>query len=403
MESDFTMSTRDRLLAVSNAALILLMAVGCRSSDPRTTIGFDQVWEHGHVKPPWIALEDYPRPPEPDTGWGIHDNPNCVWVPADPDAFFAELKNRYGFSWFKVLACGANKIEVVQACRRKGVEPVVRIYMDRPAPHWPREGEESRQLAELIRQYVEAGARYFEIGNEPNLSLEWSEGEWDKGNLTERVCEQWLRSKPIVEKAGGIPVFYAMSVGGEDGRSAGVWWKDTFETFEKWGKIEEAFAGCAFGVHLGPSNHPLDYPFDPKRNMPGATKQERFESLMKNNTCYLGGELLMYLMEKYLPYPIPILSTEGGAFPENHDDPNYPAITPEMHRDLNLEIFRRFNPGHDRYWGDPLFAQMSWIWHADSGIFAIDSWHDNPKYGRMPIMDALEVEPRCDRGVAFER
>ena len=77
--------------------------------------------------------------------------------------------------------------------------------------------------------------------------------------------------------------------------------------------------------------------------------------------------------------------------------------TPEIHRDWNLEIFRRFNPEHPKYWGDSLFAQMSWIWHADSGSFAIDSWHDNPKYGRMPILDALEAEPRFDRGAIFER
>lgn len=350
---------------------------------------------------PWMALSAYPRPPAPDTGWGIHDNPSCMWTPADPDAFFKELKQRYGFSWFKVLACGLNKLEVVKACRRQGIEPVVRLYRDRPAPHYPRPGEEEAEFRKHVREYVAAGAHYIEAGNEPNLSLEWAEGEWEKGNLTERICRQWLRVKPMIQAEGGIPVFYAMSVGGEDGRLAGEWWRDCFETFKKWDKIEAAFAGAAFGTHLGPSNHPLDYPFDDKRNMPGSTKQERFESLMKNNTTYLGSELAMYLLEQYVPYPIPILSTEGGAFPENQADENYPPVTPEMHRDWNLEIFQRFNPDHPKYWGDMLFAQMSWIWHADGGQFAIDSWHDNPKYGRMPILDALEKERRFDRGKAF--
>lgn len=352
---------------------------------------------------PWIALADYPRPPAPDTGWGIHDNPNCIWTPDDPDAFFKKLRERYGFTWFKVLACGANKLEVVRAARRQGVEPVVRLYVDRPAPHYPRPGAEEAELRSLVRQYVAAGAHYIEAGNEPNLSLEWAPGEWEKGNLTERVCEQWLRVRPMIAEEGGIPVFYAMSVGGEDGRSAGEWWEDTFQTFKKWGKIEEAFAGTAFGAHFGPSNHPLDYPFDAQRNMPHATKEERIASLMKNNTCYLGVELLQYQIRKYLPHPIPILSTEGGAFPDNQDDPNYPKITPELHKELNLGIFRQMNPEHPEYWGDLLFSQMSWIWHAEGGIFAIDSWHNNPKYGRMPILDALEEEPRFDRGVIFRR
>ena len=380
---------RCRTLAVGLIAFLLL--TGCQTAQ-----------QQAPPQPPWMALEDYPRPPAPDTGWGIHDNPNCQWVPEDADAYFHELRNRWGFSWFKVLACGANKLEVVAAARRQGVEPVVRIYQDRPAPHYPRPGKEERELRRLLRKYVAAGARYFEVGNEPNLALEWSEGEWDKGDLTERVCRQWLRVKPMIAEAGGIPVFYAMSVGGADGRSAGAWWDDGFKIFRKWGKIEEAFAGTAFGAHLGPSNHPLDYPFDAKRNMPHATKAERIESLMKNNTCYLGVELLQHLMAQYLPYPIPILSTEGGAFPENHADENYPKVTPEIHRDMNLGIFQRMNPEHSAYWGDLLFSQMSWIWHADEGLFAIDSWYDNPEYGQMPILDALETEPRFDRGVIFK-
>lgn len=353
------------------------------------------------VRPPWRELRDYPRPPAPDTGWGIHDNPNCVWQ-ASPEVL-KEMRERYGFSWFKVLACGENKVEVVRAARAAGIEPVVRLYVDRPSPYYPRSGDEEKTFRQQVRAYVRAGGHYIEAGNEPNLSLEWTPGEWDKPDRIERLCRQWLRVRAMIAEEGGIPVFYAMSVGGEDKRSAGAWWKDCFETFKKWGKIEEAFAGAAFGVHLGTANHPLDYPFDPARNLPHATPEERIASLMQDNTCYLGVELLIHLMHDYLPAPLPILSTEGGAFPNNRDDPDYPKVALELHRDLNLGIFQRMNPKHPEYWGDPLFAQMSWIWHADEGIFAIDSWHDNPEFGRMPILDALEREPRFDRGVIFAR
>ncbi len=348
----------------------------------------------------WLKLSDYPRPTAPDTGWGIHDNPNCTWQ-ASPE-LLREMRRRYGFSWFKVLACGANKLEVVKAARAAGIEPVVRLYVDRPSPHYPRPGRESADFRRLVADYVRAGARYIEAGNEPNLELEWAAGEWEKPDRVERLCRQWLKVRRLIAAEGGIPVFYAMSVGGSDGRSAGHWWTDCFETFRKWGAIDEAFAGTAFGVHLGPLNHPLDYPFDPRRNLPHATPAERIESLIKDNSCYLGVELLIHLMDRYLPARIPILSTEGGAFPDNQADPDYPKVTPELHRDLNLGIFQRMNPRHPEYWGDPLFAQMSWIWHTEGGMFAIDSWHDNPKYGRMPILDALEKEPRFDRGVVFE-
>lgn len=350
--------------------------------------------------PAWKRLADYPRPPAPDTGWGIHDNPNCIWKPDDPDAFFKELRERYGFTWFKVLACGANKLDVVAAARRQGVEPVVRLYTDRPAPFFPRLGSEEAELRKIVRAYVQAGAHYIEAGNEPNLAMEWSEGQWDLPDRTKRLCWQWLRVRRIISECGGIPVFYAMSVGGADGRSAGQWWDDCFRTFQEWDKLDEAFAGCAMGAHLGPLNHPLDYPFNPQKGLPGTTRQERFDSLMKDNSCYLGVELLQMLMARYLPQPIPILSTEGGAFPDNFDDKGYPKVTPELHRELNLGIFERMNPAHSAYWGDALFAQMSWIYHADEGAFAIDSWFDNPKYGRMPILDALEKARRFDRGTS---
>lgn len=352
----------------------------------------------GDRKPPapWMALSDYPRPPAPDTGWGIHDDPNCMWVADDPDAFFKELKERYGFSWFKVLACGTNKLEVVRAARRQGVEPVVRLYVERPSPHYPRPGAEENRVRGELKAYVEAGARYFETGNEPNLDIEWSPGEWEKPDRIERLCRQWLRVVPMIKEAGGIPVFYAMTPG-----TAGQWYADCFETFKRWGKIEEAFAGCAIGSHLGSINHPLDYPFNPEKNLPHATREERFASLAKDNTCYLCGELIMHLMDRYLPYPVPILSTEGGTFLNNHDDKNYPKVTPELHREMNLETFRRFNPEHPKYWGDPVFAQMSWIYHTDSGIFVGDSWFGHPEHGDLPIVRALETEPRFDRGKAF--
>jgi hypothetical protein len=372
-----------------------------RSSDNKAVIesdDFEQASRAGldAVAPPWLALADYPRPAAPDTGWGIHDFTDCQWTPDDPDAFFDELKSRWGFSWFKVLACGLNKMEVVRAASRHGVEPVVRIYAPGPHPLYPRPGREEREFRAAVRAYVQAGAHYFEAGNEPNLGGEWSPGEADKPDQVGRLCKQWLRVKRIIEDEGGIAVFYAMTPG-----SAGQWWKDCFDRFQKWGKLEEAFAGAAFGAHLGPANHPLDYPFNPKKNMPHATQEERLESLLADNTCYLAGELIMLLMDKYLPYPIPILSTEGGAFLDEQPDKNYPKVTLERHRELNMGIFNRFNPSHPEYWGDPLFAQMSWA-YGGTGGFLFSGWFDHPEHGNLPILDAMEEADKFDRGVAFE-
>lgn len=196
---------------------------------------------------------------------------------------------------------------------------------------------------------------------------------------------------------GGIPVFYAMSTG-----SAGEWWKKCFEYFKRHGKIEEAFAGAAFGAHLGTINHPLDYPFDPQRNLPHATEEERYRSLLKDNTCYRAGELVMLMMKRYLPHPIPILSTEGGVWFGSREDHEYPAVTWEMQTEWTMEMFNRFNPKHPKYWGDALFTQMCWEY---------DGWFNNWDRGKLegvptakiPVLYVMEKAKKFDRGIAFRK
>ncbi len=48
------------------------------------------------------------------------------------------------------------------------------------------------------------------------------------------IVNAYVRFYGYPQQGGGIAVFYAMSVGGADGRSAGAWWRDCFETFAAW-------------------------------------------------------------------------------------------------------------------------------------------------------------------------
>lgn len=341
---------------------------------------------------PWRALADYPRPPSPNTGWGIHDHTNGWWKPADQDKFFRELKTRWGFSWWKVLSLGGNKTDMVAAARRQGVEPVVRIY---DLKEYPQPGKELEEYRDLIRMYVKAGARYFELANEPNIDGDWTAGQTVKDNRIEGICRTWLRLKPVVMKEGGIPIFYAMTPG-----SAGKFYAECFETFKRWNKIEEAFAGAAIGIHPYPENHPLDYPFDAQKNMPHANPDERFQSLLQDNTCFLILELVQRLQDRYLPHPLPILATESGVSYGNHADRNYPRSTLDMHRDRNMEIFLRMNPEAPGYWGDTFFANMVWTYTGE-GSFMFGGWFHNPEFGNLPILDVMEKATKFGRGIAF--
>jgi hypothetical protein len=57
-----------------------------------------------------------------------------------------------------------------------------------------------------------------------------------------------------------------------------------------------------------------------------------------------------------------------------------------------MGIFERFNPDHPEYWGDALFAQMSWEY---------DSWFNEWTHGRMPVLRLMEKAEKFDRGKAF--
>lgn len=383
----------------------LLASAGCIASEERTNAdaytaecSAADIAKFEDRKPPegspWIALEDYPRPPAPDTGWGIHDHTNGDWFPPDQDAFYEELRGKYGFTWFKILGLGKNKIGMTAAARRHGVEPVVRIY---DLAEYPQPGPEEEKYRDWIRAYVEAGGRYFELANEPNIDGEWTAGGTVENDRIEGICRTWLRVKRIAQEEGAIPIFYAMTPG-----SAGEYYRDCFETFKSWGKIEEAFAGAAIGIHPYPLNHPLEYPFDPLSNLPHATRAERFNSLMQDNSAFRILELVQMMQMEYLPYAIPILATEAGYNIGDQSDHRYPEITPERMAELNMEIFNRMDPDHPLYWGDSFFSHMVWA-YGGTGSFMFSGWFNNPKYGgNLPVLDRMEEAEKFDRGEAFE-
>ena len=114
-------------------------------------------------------LADYPRPLE-DNGWGFHDSGGYHKKPSDMPAYATYLHDTLGTRWFKALVGGRNKIDLVRAYSAQGIEVIVRLYSHRPHPHHVVSSDD-------VRAYVEAGAHYFEWGNEPNLIAEWDDPE----------------------------------------------------------------------------------------------------------------------------------------------------------------------------------------------------------------------------------
>jgi len=154
-----------------------------------------------------VRLIDYPRP-QNDTGWGFHDSPGTDCRPSDPAAYARYLYDELGIRWWKALVAGRNKVDLADTFTKQGIEVIVRLYSERPHPEY-------KVSLEDVKAYVDVGAHYFEFGNEPNLQEEWNVNSWKEGARVDKVCEQFLRNADIIKTAGGIPLFPALSPGGD--------------------------------------------------------------------------------------------------------------------------------------------------------------------------------------------
>jgi len=313
-------------------------------------------------------LSKYPRPAS-DNGWGFHDSAGTNRKPPNIEQYARYLRNELGTTWFKALVDGANKVDLARAFTAQSIEVIVRLYKHKPHPHHVVDGS-------VVSQYVGAGCHYFEWGNEPNLIDEWAEGEWGKGAQPDRVCEQFLRNAKVIKQAGGIPLFPSLSPGGNYPHRD--FYRTAFEWLRLHGHLDD-LEGCALAIHNRPLNHPLDY--------------------KDGSGCFfLDYEWIDDLVKSYLNHSLPLLGTEAGYEFGYDFDSNFPAITPELHRDYNLEILRSFGP-HGRFsWRDALFCQCMWLVdNFGHPAFASAAWHRNPVIaggGNLPAVEALKTEWR---------
>jgi hypothetical protein len=313
-----------------------------------------------------MLLSQYPRPPA-DTGWGFHDSAGADSRPGDPAAYARYLRQELGITWFKALVMATNKVDLVRAFVQQGIEVIVRLYTAHPHPHYVVSPVD-------VQAYVQAGVRYIEWGNEPNLVLEWDRRSWDEGARVDKVCEQFLRNAEVIRRVGGIPLLPALAPGGDYPHRD--WYRTTFEWFRANGQLR-ALEGAALAVHNRPLNRPLAH---------------------RDNTgeFYLDYEWLDDLVRAYVGRSLPLLGTEAGYEPGWHQDPTFPPIDPQRHATYNVEILRGFGPHGSRRWRDPLFCQCMWLVEAfGHHDFSEAAWHNNRQFGQgahLPAVATLRSE-----------
>lgn len=303
-----------------------------------------------------MALSDFPRPIA-DNGRGMHWIPTTHQPPEIVDRYVDELK-AMKVKWAVFLnegtQIGANDY-LVSKLTGAGIMPVMRVYTPGGAPV---EGD----LEALVKHYLPMGVKYYQLYNEPNLSLE-NQGQPPDVN---RYLDLWLPAAKAVARAGGLPGFGALAPGGEVDdlqflRQALDGIKQRHET----SVLDRAW----LSMHNYMFNRPLEYDNDSN----GFAKFRWYDQIVREK---VGRSL-------------PIIGTEGGAHVGAHNDGSLPPLDENEMVNRMLAAYARTGSGSEPY----NFAYTYWLIANEAGGGTDPQFTDHAlfrKDGTSPLVEALK-------------
>lgn len=269
----------------------------------------------------------------------MHDSSNVGANPSDIEAHAKALRAA-GISWYKVLEAGGNKVERCRIYLAHDIMPIVRLYKERPHPTYvvfPGE----------VARYVAVGVRYFEMGNEPNISPdEWQIGKWPSAaDLGRIIAEQWISASSMVKREGGIPLVYAMTPEGTYSHAGGhrritIDFLQHLRLKGALGTLERA--GVA--IHPRPHNNPPDTP-----------------ATGTNTVTFNEHQWFARTYQELVGWIPPMFATEHGYSIGDAQNANYPRIDENLWTDYNQELFERMNPSHPKAIPPYMFTLCYWL------------------------------------------
>ena len=392
-------------------------------------------------------LKDFPRPPS-DNGRGLVGSASTGWSGGKEgyDFWISELV-AMGIKWFKVLDNHGDSLEICTKLLEVGIFPIVQVIRKDPPPNdspEPNPGHINATEEEVIRRLVGVGVRYFETNNEPDLATEWKNEAMPGDNIetAKLVALNWLFDARFILAAGGYPGLPAISTGGT---------MDLLGALVALGRQDILLEGCWIALHNYCRNRPLDFPDDPvnrtgqpitppqydqkvytqwawwraslKRadsidevNALRAAGKRPTQTVQQDHVCFREFEYYNALAMKYLGRSIPIISTEGGYIIGHREDARYPALTPDLHRDLTVAQFDYMQRQAPDYYFAVMPSQLvesedreSAAWYSSfwKRAFAKGSNGANgistiPVPGaalgdRLPVIDAVKAMPNLAR------
>jgi hypothetical protein len=128
--------------------------------------------------------------------------------------------------WVKLVAVGDEYVDDAGIFMSMGMTPVVRIYRERPGvkPFTP-------DLRDTFMWYLNAGVKWFEYQNEPNLPIEWPVGTnityQNFDGIIRPLMDNWLQWAEFIISMGGYPGFPALA-DTNDATASTLYWMDAF-------------------------------------------------------------------------------------------------------------------------------------------------------------------------------
>jgi hypothetical protein len=310
----------------------------------------------------------------------------------------------------KVVGLDAGFADFCRALIDRGITPIVRIYRPQHSgvPIDP-------EMLNQFSQYLQAGVKWFEIYNEPNLPIEWPPGQnFDPMNTAEviaPICDNWLNWAEFILDQGGYPGFIPLSEAGGGWENITTWINQLcrymadrhFNRFL--GILNSGFWLATHPYILNhfyqevPGGGPLsarppeaqnyaepgwhfEYPYDPicQESDPGRTVWGETPLVPLGDVHGLlgsGQAWLERLQDLFGVGAVPVIGTEGGL---------WPTPTPQGVQQLDIRY-----PGFT--WGShghATQAMFDWIstqappWMFGVALWKWDLYYSPPSGGEMP-------------------
>jgi hypothetical protein len=283
--------------------------------------------------------------------------------------------------WVKLVAGDTEFVNNIPELLGAGITPIIRIYR----AEWSDKPADSKVYAD-IQRYINAGARWFELWNEPNLGNEWPANlgsQIDPNNVDRFIAplmNYWVDWAERVIEMGGYPAFIPLTES-DSLPHATIYWLRNMMVYLKEVHYQRFRRILGNGLWLAthpyiynhlyqeiPGGGPLsarapheqdamaggwhfEYPYDPisQNHDPGRTVWGNTPLTPHGDPVglYAVGQAFMELLrDLFGGGVVPVVGTEGGIWPwpgpgggTRIDDSRFPGITWESHAEAITAMF----------------------------------------------------------------